>query len=395
MLLPKSLPGRIAAAVAAALLAYLTLAPVPIRPVRWEAPSNPGYTGVFAANTKLSAMELVPIGEHHGPEAIARDASGRLYFATATGWIVRTDAEGKNPEPWANTGGRPLGMAFDARGTMWVADSHRGLLSVSPSGAVLVMATEAEGSPIRLADDLDVAPDGRVYFTDASTKFYAPRYDALAASIYELVEHRGTGRVIEYDPASGRTSVIAAGLVFPNGIAVTHDGSALLVNEMGSYRVLRIERDGVARGAMQAVITDLPGFNDNLKRGLDGRYWIALVSPRSGIADWLSDKPRLRKALMRLPAWARPGPRNYGHVIAFDSTWRIVADLQDPSGRLPSLTHALETEQWLWLGSLSAPTAARLRWDPATLAPRAAGPTINTTGAGSPADSAPRATATP
>lgn len=345
-------------------LGHLLAAPVPIAPVAWEAPHNPGYAGVFAANEKLSAMELLPIGEEIGPEAIARDSEGRLYLSTNSGWILRLDSTGQNPERWANTAGRPLGMAFDTDGTLWVADAHRGLLTVSPSGAVLVMATEAAGHPVRYADDVDVAPDGRVYFTDASTKFYWPKYDALAASILEVVEHRGNGRVIEYDPSTGRTSEIAGGLVFPNGIAVTHDGTALLVNEMGSYRVLRIERTGVARGAMQAVVTDLPGFPDNIRRGLNGRYWIALVSPRSGIADWMSDKPMLRTMLMRLPAALRPGPKNYGHVIAVDSTWRVLADLQDPTGKLPSLTSALETEGMLWLGSLSAPAAARLRWNP-------------------------------
>ncbi len=342
------------------LAAYLLAWPVPIAPVAWESPHNPGYTGVFAANEKLSAMELLPIGEELGPEAIARDREGRFYLSTDRGWILRMDSTGRNAERWVNTEGRPLGMAFDSSGTLWVADSHRGLLTVSPSGAVLVMATEAAGRPVRYADDVDVAADGRVYFTDASTKFFWPEYDALTASILEVVEHRGNGRVIEYDPSTGRTSEIAGGLVFPNGIAVTHDDSALLVNEMGSYRVLRIERTGVARGAMQAVVTDLPGFPDNIRRGLDGRYWIALVSPRSGIADWMSDKPFLRKVLMRLPAALRPGPKNYGHVIAIDSTWRVLADLQDPSGKLPSLTSALETPGTLWLGSLSAPAAGRL-----------------------------------
>lgn len=354
---------QIAAAVFVVLaVLHMLFAPVPIKPVAWEAPSNPGYTGVFDANTRLSAMQPVPIGDDAGPEAIARDAEGRFYLATLSGWIVRLDSTGGNPERWANTNGRPLGMAFDHSGTLWVADAHRGLLSVSASGAVLVMATEAAGSPIRLADDLDVAPDGRVYLTDASTKFYWPKYGALDASIYEVIEHRGTGRVIEYDPSTGQASVIAAGLVFPNGIAVTHDGSGLLVNEMGNYRVLRIEREGVARGALQAVVTDLPGFPDNITRGLDGRYWIALVSPRNRLADWMSDKPMFRSMLLRLPRFVRPGPVNYGHVIAIDSTWRIVADLQDPEGKLPALTSALETPGTLWLGSLSAPSAARLSW---------------------------------
>lgn len=362
-------PGQIVAAFGLMVLLYFFLWPVPIRPVPWEAPSNPGYTGVFAANERLSAMDTVSVRGERGPEAIAVDADGRMYFATGSGWIVRTDSVGANAERWANTGGRPLGMAFDGSGTLWVADAHRGLLSVSPSGSVLVMATQAEGTPIRYADDLDVAPDGRVYLTDASTAFYPPHFDALQASILEVLEHRGSGRVLEYDPVSGRTAVIAAGLVFPNGLAITHDGTGLLVNEMGNYRVLRIERDGVARGAIQAVVTDLPGFPDNLTRGLDGRYWIALVSPRNALADWMSDKPMLRKMLLRLPKAVRPGPVHYGHVIAVDSTWRIVANLQDPSGRLESLTHALETPGTLWLGSLSAPVAARLRWPTTVAAP--------------------------
>ncbi|WKW11427.1 SMP-30/gluconolactonase/LRE family protein [Pseudogemmatithrix spongiicola] len=355
-------PAGATAAAAALIFLYLLFWPVPIRPVAWEAPANPGYSGVFAANERLSAMDTVGVLGERGPESIAVDDSGRMYFATASGWIVRTDSLGGAAERWANTGGRPLGMAFDASGTLWVADALRGLLSVSPSGAVLVMATTAEGIPIRYADDLDVAPDGRVYLTDASTAFYPPQYDALQASILEVLEHRGTGRVIEYEPSNGRTSVIAAGLVFPNGLAVTHDGTGVLVNEMGNYRVLRIERDGVARGAIEAVVTDLPGFPDNLTRGRDGRYWIALVSPRNGLADWMSDKPMFRKMLLRLPRMIRPGPVHYGHVIAIDSTWRVLADLQDPSGRLESLTHALETPGALWLGSLSAPVAGRVPW---------------------------------
>ncbi|HRN52909.1 MAG TPA: SMP-30/gluconolactonase/LRE family protein [Gemmatimonadaceae bacterium] len=356
--------GTLALIALVAVVLYFLLWPVSIRPVAWEAPSNPGYTGVFAANERLSPMQPIDVLGESGPESIATDASGRMYFATASGWIVRTDSAGANAERWANTGGRPLGMAFDASGTLWVADANRGLLAVSPSGSVLVMATEAGGAPIRYADDLDVAPDGRVYLTDASTRFYPPRYDALQASILEVIEHRGSGRVIEFDPRSGRSAVIAAGLVFPNGLAVTHDGSGLLVNEMGKYRVLRIEREGVARGAINVVVSDLPGFPDNLTRGQDGRYWIALVSPRNALADWMSDKPMLRKMLLRLPAVVRPGPVHYGHVIAVDSTWRIVADLQDPNGKLGSLTHALETPGALWLGSLSAPTAARLPWAP-------------------------------
>ncbi len=354
--------GLVVGALLAALVLYFVLWPVPIRAVAWTAPANPGFTGVYAANTKLAALDLVPSAGEPGPEAIARDSSGRFYLATANGWIVRLDSTGAHPEKWVNTGGRPLGMAIDASGTLWVADAIRGLLSVSPGGAVLVMATQVEGTPIRYADDLDIAPDGRVYMSDASTAFYPPEHDALSASILEVLEHRGTGRLIEYEPGTGITKVLARGIVFANGVAVTHDGRGVLVVDMGNYRVLRVERDGPARGAIQTFAAELPGFGDNLKRGLDGRYWLSLYSPRNALADGLAARPFLRQMLLRIPKPLRPGPVNYGHIVAFDSAGAVVASLQDPEGKLPSMTSVLETRGTLWLGSLKAPTAARLRW---------------------------------
>lgn len=350
-------------------MAYLLFWPVPIAPVAWEAPDSPGYVGVFAANDALAAAEsLTTLGEP-GPEAIAADAQGRLYAATAAGWIIRYDSAGGAPERWVNTQGRPLGMAFDGTGTMWCADGKLGLLRISPEGEVQIVATEAEGVPIGLADDVDVAPDGRVYFSDASTKFTGQGTDALEASLLEILEHRGNGRVIEYDPRTDRTTVLAGGIVFANGVALTHDERYVLVNETGSHRVLRVEREGPARGAVTTLIDALPGFPDNITRGSDGRYWLALVSPRNALADRLAPYPFLRKVVRRLPAAVRPGPVSYSHVVAVDDAGRVLHSLQDPAGGLEMLTHALEQGGWLYLGSLSAPRAARLRWPAPAAAP--------------------------
>lgn len=351
--------------VVAVLAAYLALWPVPIVPVAWEAPDSPAYVGVFAQNHRLASAERVETAGEPGPEALAVDAQGRLYAATASGWIVRLDSSGGAATRWVNTRGRPLGMAFDSAGTLWVADAQRGLLAVSPDGTLRVAArTTSAGDSIRYADDLDVASDGRVYLSDASTRFYPPRFDGLEASLLEILEHRGSGRLLEHDPATGRTVELAGGLVFANGVALTHDESALLVVETGSYRVLRVERDGPARGAVTPFIDALPGFPDNITRGRGGRYWLALISPRNALADRLAARPGLRKVVQRLPAWMRPAPVDYGHVLALDEAGRVLTSLQDPDGGFPALTSALELPGWLYLGSLSAPTAARLRWTP-------------------------------
>ena len=93
---------------------YFIAWPVPIDPVAWKAPPNPGYTGPFAVNERLKGIETFPIAGNHGPEDIALDAKGRIYAATHEGNIVRLDPNGSNPENWVNTKGRPLGIDFDS-----------------------------------------------------------------------------------------------------------------------------------------------------------------------------------------------------------------------------------------------------------------------------------------
>jgi len=357
--------GRILGGTLAAALAYLLLWPVPIRPVRWEAPPDPGYSGPFAANDRLASVETLPIGDLHGPEDVALDAEGRLYGASHEGFIVRLDPDGSHPVRWADTGGRPLGIDFDAAGMLMVADAYRGLLSVAPDATVSVLADSADGIPIRYADDVDVGADGRVYFSDASTRFGAAASGGTyAASLLDLMEHSRSGRLLVYDPDSGTTTTLLGGLSFANGVAVSPDQSFVLVVETGEYRVIRYWLTGPRAGESEPLIEGLPGFPDNVSTGLDGRFWVALISPRNALLDALADKPFVRSAVQRLPGFLRPAAAAYGHVVAFDREGRVVEDLQDPAGGYPLNTGVAETADYLYLGSLVAPGIGRLPRSP-------------------------------
>ena len=216
-----------------------------------------GIHGRVRADERLKGLEQLPIGANHGPETIAVDASGRLYTATREGNIVRLRADGSSPENWVSTGGRPLGLSFDARGTLFVADAFRGLLAISPDGAVRVLATEADGVPIRYANSVAAASDGKVYFSDASTKFGAKEWaGTYSASLLDILEHGGHGRLLAYDPASGRATTLIRGLNFANGVALAHDESFVLVAETGSYRVLRHWLAGPNRGRTEPLLED-------------------------------------------------------------------------------------------------------------------------------------------
>lgn len=354
----------VALAIGAAGLAYLLAWPVPIEPVAWSAPADPGYSGPFAVNRRLAGLEILAIGDHHGPEEVVLDGRGRIYAATHEGRIVRLDPDGSNPQVWADTGGRPLGIAFDPVGNLIVADAYRGLLSIAPDGSVSELATVADGVPILYADNVDVAADGRIYFSDASTRFSAKELGTYPASLLDLMEHRNSGRLLVCDPRTGNTQTLLAGLSFANGVALSPDGSFVLVNETGEYRVTRYWLQGPNEGSSEVLIEELPGFPDNITAGRAGRFWIGLVSPRNRLLDSMAGSPLMRKMVQRLPAALRPKAVAYGHVIAVDSDGRVTHDLQDPDGSYPLTTSVTETDDYLYLGSLVAPGIARLAWRP-------------------------------
>ena len=154
-------------AIIALLVGYLLLWPVPINPAAWTPPTAPELTGVYAQNSELARIERLKI-DGFGPEDVAIDNQDRIYCGAADGRIFRFQPDGTRPEVFANTGGRPLGLIFDRVGDLIVADAIKGLLSIARDGNVSVLTTEADGVPFRCTNDLDVAADGTIYFTDAS-----------------------------------------------------------------------------------------------------------------------------------------------------------------------------------------------------------------------------------
>jgi sugar lactone lactonase YvrE len=337
----------------AAALAYLFLWPVPAEPVPWSPQAAPGYVGAHAPNTRLAGLQKIGIGNERGPEHLAVGPDGKLYAAVTSGKILRMAPDGGGSEVFASTGGRVLGFDFDAQGRLIAADAMKGLLAIAPDGKTTELATQvAPGDPIRYANSVVVAPDGTVYFTDASTRFAPAQWGGtFEASVLDILEQSATGRVLAYDPASGKTRVLASGLSFANGIAMSGDGRTLFVNETGRYRIWKID---IASGKRQILFDNLPGYPDNLMRGRNGKIWAGLVKPRNPTIDKLAEKPFLRKLTLRLPRALWPVPKAYGHVFAFSEDGKVLADLQDPAGAYPETTAVLETPDRLYIQSLHA-----------------------------------------
>jgi sugar lactone lactonase YvrE len=371
-----------AAVLGAALFGYLGFAPVPAEPVVWQAPLDPGLNGPYAPNTRLADLQRIPLRRAAGPEHVALGPDGWIYAALDGGAIVRMHPDGSGQEAWAHTGGRALGFDWAPDGRLIAADALRGLVAVESAAPhrVTVLADHMpDGEPIRFPDAVTIARDGAVYFTDASRRYAPAQYGgAFEASMLDYIEHVPSGRVLVWHPGSGTgtgtVELVAGGLSFANGIVLSSDGRSLFVAETGNYRVWRIDaaargldlahgKFGGADGHPQArVLLDaLPGYPDNLMRGMDGRIWLGLAKPRTHPVDAMATRPFMRKLALRLPHALWPVPPQYGHVLAFLENGKIVADLQDPSGRYPETTGVLETADRLYIQSLHA---SALGWLP-------------------------------
>lgn len=359
------LRGKIAWATGIALVgvaAYLFAWPVPAEPQSWVAPTPPGYVGAHAPNSRLADLRAIGVGSDSGPEHIAIGPDGKLYAAMLSGALLRMDPDGANLTTYANTGGRVLGFDFDAQGRMIAADAMKGLLAITPDRVIRVLADRVSADdPIRYANSIVVARDGTIYFTDASGRFAPSEWGGtLEASVLDILEQAATGRVLSFDPATGLTRIVAHGFSFANGIALSADERNLFVSETGQYRIWRVDRDAsnldVRSGSAQAsvLIDNLPGYPDNLMRGREGRIWVGIFRPRNPAADRLSQKPAMRKVLLRLPRSLLPVGDPYGHVFAFNEDGRVVEDLQDPAGRYPQTTGVTETADHLYIHSLNA-----------------------------------------
>jgi gluconolactonase len=185
--------------------------------------------GVVAPGATLQKLA----GDFKFTEGPTCDAQGNLFFVDQPNdRIMEWSAAGKL-STFLQPSGRANGMMFAASGNLIAcADEHNELWSIAPDKKVTVLVKKYGTNYFNGPNDVWIAPDGGMYFTDP---FYKRAWwdHATMALPSEAVFHLA---------ADGKTlSRVTDDLKRPNGITGTPDGKNLFVADIGAHQTWRYD----------------------------------------------------------------------------------------------------------------------------------------------------------
>lgn len=326
------------------------------QPELWtDLPARPATN----VNRLLDSARITGEAQLAGAEDIAPGLDGHLYTGTADGgiWRIAVDRHGKveRLKRVATVRGRPLGLDAYSKHVLVAAVADRGLMAIDlRSGRSWVLADRLDGRLIFFADAVSVADDGTIYLSEASTAY--PNF------LHDLLHGRPNGRLLRYEPRSGRLGVVADGLYFANGVAVAPDERSVLVAESLRFRITRVWLEGRRRGRAEPFGPPLINGADNIRLDRRGRLWVGGSDLRSDATDALLTSAELRRQIAALPPSESGSIRPpYAFAQVLDRDGDPIAGFHGPNGPFTAVSSALPHRGRITFGSLSDRGIAQLR----------------------------------
>ena len=325
-----------------------------LQPLAWKPPVKPELAGKLALNELLSATEWIHLDDWYGPEDIAVDHQGNLYAGVhigetdfSDGRIIKIDTKG-NISEFANTRSWVIGLQFDKNENLIACDPSRGLISVDRNGEITILASEdKKGNHFLLPNDVDIASDGMIYFSNTSSKVPFGRQGVLKI----VLEMRADGGLYSYNPKTKEVKILIDGSFFANGVAVSQDDDFVLLVELTKYRVLRYWLKGSQKGQTDVFIDNLPGLPNGISRRKSGGFWLGFTTRRNDLLDKIHPKPFLKKLMYALPLWMQPEPEAFGMIMHLSESGEILKTFYDTSGKYVSEASSVEEHNgYLFIG---------------------------------------------
>jgi gluconolactonase len=259
----------------------------PLRPDRWrDAPTRYPDPSVRAVDSRFerfilhnAAVEVIATG--------CRWAEGPVWFGDhrcliwsdiPNNRMMRWDEETGTVSVFRKPSNHANGNSRDRQGRL-VTCEHltRRVTRTEHDGSVNVIADQLKGTPLNAPNDVVVASDGSVWFSD-------PGYGSMTDYEGRRAQLRLPPTVYRVDPDSGEMTPAVNGLERPNGLCFAPDESHLYVVDSGSTpRSIHVYdvSDGQI-GAGRLFVASGPGSSDGIRCDSDGNVWAAAAGGGDG-----------------------------------------------------------------------------------------------------------------
>jgi gluconolactonase len=171
-------------------------------------------------------------------EGPTSDKEGNIYFTDQPNDRIMVWSASGKLSTFMQPAGRSNGLAFDNKGNLWAcADEKNELWCISAGKAVTKISSLYQNKRLNGPNDLWIAPDNGIYFTDPFYKRPWWDHDSMPQSVQA---------VYYLSPDHKTVTRVADDLVQPNGIVGTADGKILFVADMAGNKTWKysINKDG-------------------------------------------------------------------------------------------------------------------------------------------------------
>lgn len=216
-------------------------------------------------------------GDFKFTEGPVWNRAGYLLFSDIPANTIYKWTSGTAAERFRSPSGNSNGLTYDRQGRLIACEhSNRRVSRTEKNGDIVTIAERYEGKRLNSPNDVVVARNGAIYFTD-------PPYGVPKDQKREIE----TQNVFRISPR-GELHVIAADFDRPNGIALSPDERTLYVADSAKkhVRAFKVARDGsVTGGEILAEMKTEKGGPDGMK--VDARGNLYVTGP-GGM--WVFDK---------------------------------------------------------------------------------------------------------
>eukprot|EP00919_Chromeraceae_sp_WS-2016_P008662 GHVR01020338.1.p1 GENE.GHVR01020338.1~~GHVR01020338.1.p1 ORF type:complete len:396 (+),score=86.53 GHVR01020338.1:63-1250(+) len=249
---------------------------------------------------------------YHCETVSFNNTSGDMYGFCEDGWIRKLDKPYTGtPINYIHVGPVPIAGKIVGDKIVFL-DAIKGVAVTNLDRTFRILSnmvddahTRGDIESIGFADDLDIATDGKIYFSDAAPHL-PPMYgaDIKVNLVHDaggnFLDGKHKGRVLVYDPLTKKTTTLFSGLWFANGVALSKDQNKLYVAEL--YRNQLWEYDLKTKEA-SVVIKSFPGHLDSISLGIEDEdvLWVSTPVITSPLHETIANSRLLRIIFTFIP----------------------------------------------------------------------------------------------